>query len=98
MSYQDAAGLPITFVTALYALRNLGEIKKGDRVLIHSATGGVGLGAVQIAQKAGAEIFATAGSDTKRAYLRELGIKHVMDSRSLEFAREVDSPYQGNGF
>ena len=53
------------------------------RVLIHSASGGVGLAAVQLARRAGAEVFATAGTPEKRDYLRSLGIEAVMDSRSL---------------
>src|SRR5690606_31527434 len=79
MSYVEAATLPIAYLTAYYALYHLGRIVPGERVRIHSATGGVGLAAVQLAQQAGAEIFATAGSEEKRAYLRELGVQHVMD-------------------
>ena len=58
-------------------------------MLIHSATGGVGLAAIQLAWEAGAEVFATAGTKEKREFLRSLGIRHVMDSRSLDFADEV---------
>jgi NADPH:quinone reductase-like Zn-dependent oxidoreductase len=76
-------------MTAVYALCHLGRLAAGERVLIHAASGGVGLAAVHIAQRIGAEIFATAGSPKKRAYLESLGIKHVMDSRSLSFAEEV---------
>jgi acyl transferase domain-containing protein len=85
----QAATLPTAFLTAIYTLQHLAKIRRGDRILIHAAAGGVGLAAVQIAQRAGAEIFATAGSDRKRAFLRELGVTHVMDSRSLNFAREI---------
>ena len=89
MSFEEAATLPIAFLTTHYALRHLGNITQGDRVLIHSASGGVGLAAVQIAQQFGAEIFATAGNAQKRQFVRELGIEHVMDSRSLDFADEI---------
>ena len=65
------------------------QVRAGERVLIHAATGGVGLAALQIARLAGAEIFATAGSPEKRDFLRALGVAHVMDSRSLAFADEV---------
>lgn len=89
ISFEQAATIPLAFFTAYYALDYLGRIKEGDRVLIHSATGGVGQAAVQIAQMVGAEIFATAGSPEKRKFLRNQGIKHVMDSRSLDFADEI---------
>jgi len=97
LSYAEAATLPTAFATAYYALNNLGHIQAGQRVLIHSATGGVGLAAVQIAQRAGAEIFATAGSQAKRDYLRALGIAHVMDSRNLDFVQYVKETTAGKG-
>ncbi len=62
LTAESAATIPIPFLTAEYALNRLARIKAGDRVLIHAATGGVGLAALQIAQRAGAEIFATAGA------------------------------------
>jgi NADPH:quinone reductase-like Zn-dependent oxidoreductase/acyl carrier protein len=96
-SFEEAATLPIAFLTAAYALEHLGHLSAGERVLIHSATGGVGLAAVQLARRAGAEIFATAGTPEKRAYLKELGIEHVMDSRSLAFADEVMERTGGRG-
>jgi NADPH:quinone reductase-like Zn-dependent oxidoreductase/acyl carrier protein len=97
LSYADAATLPIAFLTAHYALNHLGRMAAGERVLIHSATGGVGLAAVQLAQRAGAEIFATAGNEQKRDYLRSLSIQHVMDSRSLDFAVEIMDKTGGRG-
>ena len=57
-------------------------MRRGERVLIHSATGGVGLAAVQMALQAGAIVFATAGSPEKRDLLTALGVPHVMDSRT----------------
>jgi acyl transferase domain-containing protein/thioesterase domain-containing protein/NAD(P)-dependent dehydrogenase (short-subunit alcohol dehydrogenase family)/acyl carrier protein len=97
LSYQQAATIPVAFMTAWYALHNLGKIQRGEKILIHAATGGVGLAAVQIAQLAGAEIFATAGSEEKRAWLRNLGIRHVMDSRSTAFAEEIRHITKGAG-
>jgi NADPH:quinone reductase-like Zn-dependent oxidoreductase/aryl carrier-like protein len=97
LSFEEAATLPIAFLTAAYALEHLGRIAPGERVLIHSATGGVGLAAIQIARRAGAEIFATAGTPEKREYLRDLGIDLVMDSRSLAFVDEVRSRTGGRG-
>lgn len=92
-----AAGLPIAYLTSWYGLRHLGRLGKGDRVLIHSATGGVGLAAINIARLLGAEVLATAGTETKRQYLRGLGIQHVMDSRSLDFAEQVRQATAGQG-
>src|SRR5262245_11143375 len=89
LSMIEAATIPIAFLTAYYALHYLGRLEKGERVLIHSASGGVGLAAVQLAQRAGAQIFATAGTSEKREMLRSLGIEYVMDSRSLDFADQV---------
>ena len=93
----EAATLPSAFLTAQYALCRLGKISAGEKVLIHAAAGGVGLAAVQLAQRAGAEIFATAGSAEKRAYLKSLGVPHVMDSRSLDFAGEIMEITGGHG-
>ena len=78
LTFEEAATLPVAFVTAHYALIELGRLGAGERVLIHSASGGVGLAAVQVAQQAGAEIFATAGTEEKREFLRSLGIRSVM--------------------
>ena len=97
LTFDEAAAIPVTFLTAYYAMVYLGRLSKGERVLIHSATGGVGMAAIQLAQLYGAEIFATAGSPEKRAYLRELGVQHVMDSRTLDFADEVMRLTSGAG-
>lgn len=97
LTFAEAATIPITFMTAYYGLCHLAQMQRGDRVLIHAATGGVGMAAVQLAQQAGAEIFATAGSPEKRALLRSLGIKHVMNSRTLDFADEILSLTDGTG-
>jgi NADPH:quinone reductase-like Zn-dependent oxidoreductase len=97
LSFEEAATVPIAFFTAHYALSELGRLAEGERVLIHAAAGGVGQAAVRIAQRVGAEIFATAGSPEKREFLRSMGIEHVMDSRSLDFAGEVMGLTGGEG-
>ncbi|MCC6356328.1 MAG: SDR family NAD(P)-dependent oxidoreductase [Verrucomicrobiae bacterium] len=97
MGFEEAATIPICFLTAHLALHELGRLKPGERVLIHAASGGVGLAAIQIARQIGAEIFATAGSERKRDYLRSVGIAHVMDSRSVEFAQQILSATAGQG-
>ena len=96
-SAEDAVTIPIAYVTAWFALHHLGKIAAGDRVLVHAAAGGVGLAAVHLALRAGAEVFATAGSDEKRAMLASLGVRHVMSSRTLDFAREILDETDGHG-
>lgn len=93
----EAATVPSAFATAHYALNHVGRMRQGDKVFIHVATGGVGMAAVQLAQAAGAEIFATAGNPDKRRLLREMGVPHVMDSRSLKFADDVMRITGGRG-
>ena len=88
LSFFEATNF-IGYLTAYRALVDVARLEKGEKVLIHNATGGVGIPAVQIAQHIGAEIFATAGTEKKREYLRNLGIKHVMDSRSLSFVDDI---------
>jgi len=94
---EDAAGVPVAFLTAQFGLMRLAQLKRGQSVLIHSAAGGVGLAAVQLAQRQGATVFATAGSPEKRDLLRSLGIAHVMDSRALAFADQVLGATGGKG-
>ncbi len=94
---EQAAGLPIALVTARIALVEYAGLQPGQRVLIHAATGGVGHAAVQVARAAGAEVFATAGTEAKRAYLRGLGVQRIYDSRSLDFARQIRNDTQERG-
>ncbi len=97
LDYREAATIPICFLTAHLALRRLGRMKPGERVLIHAASGGVGLAALQIARRLGLEVFATAGSPRKREFLESQGVNHVMDSRSLDFARQILEATGGEG-
>ncbi|HEY7820499.1 MAG TPA: type I polyketide synthase, partial [Vicinamibacteria bacterium] len=97
IGFEAAATLPIAFLTAQYALHHVGRIAPGETVLIHSATGGVGLAAIQLAQRAGARVFATAGTEEKRGILRSLGVPLVMDSRTLDFADQVLEATSGRG-
>lgn len=97
LSSVDAVTLPNAFLTAHYCLQSIAELRPGQRVLIHAATGGVGLAAVQLARLAGSEIFATAGSHEKREFLRGLGITQVFNSRSLDFVQEISAATGGQG-
>ncbi|SON63260.1 Mycocerosic acid synthase-like polyketide synthase [Mycobacterium simulans] len=93
----QAAAVTTAAATAWYGLHDLARIKAGDKVLIHSGTGGVGRAAIAIARAAGAEIFATAGSPQRRKLLRNMGIEHVYDSRSIEFAEQIRRDTDGKG-
>jgi acyl transferase domain-containing protein/acyl carrier protein len=97
LSHEVAASLPIAFVTARYALEHLTRLRRGERVMIHAAAGGVGLAAVQLAHRLGARVFATAGSEDKRAYLVGRGVECVLDSRSLAFAADIMRATDGAG-
>jgi len=97
LTAEAAAAASTGYVTAWYGLCDLARIGPGDRVLIHSATGGVGQAAMAIAGQAGAEIFATAGSPGRRQLLRDMGIEHVYDSRSTDFADEIRRDTDGYG-
>src|SRR6185436_14650032 len=88
---------PTAYLTALYALRELARLEPGEKVLIHSASGGFGLAAVAVARLLGGEVLATAGNAEKRAFLRALGVEHVMDSRALSFGDEARERTGGRG-
>ena len=94
---EQAAAVTTATATAWYGLHEQARINSGDKVLIHSGTGGVGQAAIAIARAAGAEIFATAGSEQRRQLLRDMGIEHVYDSRSVEFADLIRRDTEGYG-
>jgi len=97
-SYADAATAPVVFATAHYALSTLADVKVGQRLLVHAATGGVGMAAVQLARHLGLEVFATA-SRGKWDTLRAMGFDedHIADSRSLEFEDKFRAVTGGRG-
>ena len=95
-SFNQSATIPTTFLTAHYGLHHLAKIKPGDKVLVHAAAGGVGIAAVQLVQQASGEVFATA-SPPKWEFVKSLGVKHVMNSRTLDFADEIMKTTNGEG-
>lgn len=97
MTTEVAAAISTAYATAWCGLHDMARIQAGDRVLIHSATGGVGQAAIAIARHAGAEIFATAGNPAKRELLYTMGIEHVYDSRTTDFAEEIRRDTNGYG-
>ena len=97
VDFTTGATIPVAFITAVYSLGTLAQLGRGERVLIHGGAGGVGIAAIQYAKHRGAVIFATAGSAIKRAFLHQLGVDHILDSRSLSFADEVMRLTGGEG-
>jgi acyl transferase domain-containing protein/NADPH:quinone reductase-like Zn-dependent oxidoreductase len=97
MPAEIAAALPMVYLTALFGLKKIAGLSRGHSVLIHAAAGGVGLAAVGIARRQGAEIFATAGSEEKRQLLVRQGVAHVLSSRSLDFSDEILARTRGRG-
>ncbi len=97
LTHTEAAAIPVAFLTAHYALHHCARLGKGDSVLIHAASGGVGLAAIQLAQSAGVRILATAGTSEKREYVRRLGVDTVMDSRTLAFGVQTLEATAGQG-
>ncbi len=89
LSFEQAATLPVVFMTAWHALQNVARMREGERILVHAGAGGVGMAAIQIAHHLGAEVLATAGSPAKRALLGTLGVQHVIDSRRADFTGAV---------
>ncbi|HTW53587.1 MAG TPA: SDR family NAD(P)-dependent oxidoreductase [Stellaceae bacterium] len=97
LNFVAAATLPVAFVTARYSLITLARLMPGESVLIHAASGGVGLATIQIAKACGATVIASAGSPAKRAFLRLVGADYVCDSRELRFVAAVREATGGAG-
>lgn len=100
MSFEEAASLPIAYGTAYICLLNIANLKEGERVLIHAATGGVGQAAVMLAQHVGAEVFVTCGTDAKRNLLMErynIDADHIFSSRNTSFTSSIMAMSEGKG-
>ncbi|OMI84578.1 type I polyketide synthase, partial [Streptomyces sp. M1013] len=97
-TFAQAAAVPIVFLTAYYGLFDLGGLQAGESVLVHAATGGVGMAAVQLARHAGAEVFGTA-SPGKWGTLRGQGLDedHIANSRTLDFEQTFTRYTGGRG-
>ncbi|MCT9088922.1 amino acid adenylation domain-containing protein [Streptomyces sp. ASQP_92] len=98
LTFEEAATIPMTFLTAWYGLHELGALRPGERVLIHAAAGGVGMAAVQLARLHGAEVYGTA-SEPKWPALRELGLDdaHMASSRDLGFVEHFGAAADDKG-
>ncbi len=97
LTMNEAAASLSVYTTAYYALIHLARIRKGMRVLIHSAMGGVGQAAMQLAQHIGAEIYTTAGTDEKRSRLMAMGAMGAFDSHSHDWYDSLMAATNGEG-
>lgn len=97
LDMEEAAAILTVYVTAYYSLIYLARLRKGQRVLIHSAMGGVGQAAIALAKYVGAEIYATAGSEEKREQLLAMGVTAAFDSHSFDWYDELMAATDGEG-
>ncbi|KAE8333350.1 fatty acid synthase S-acetyltransferase [Aspergillus sergii] len=100
LEFDDAATMPCVYTTAIHSLMTIGQLKRGQTVLIHSACGGVGLAAIMISRMIGAEVYTTVGSETKTQYLQDkFGIprNHIFNSREPSFYEDVMRETDGRG-
>ena len=88
MPFDDAAAIPVNYLTAYHSMFAMGNLQPGDRILIHGAAGGVGIAAVQLAKARGLEIYGTAGP-TKQEFLRKIGVDHAIDYEKNNFVDVV---------
>ena len=96
MSFPEGAAIPVNYLTAVLMLRHFGNVRAGDRVLVHAAAGGVGMAAIQLCRIAGADVFGTASAG-KHALLREAGVAHAIDYRTEDFEAAVQRLTGGRG-
>ncbi|WP_079110244.1 SDR family NAD(P)-dependent oxidoreductase [Streptomyces roseifaciens] len=97
MSFTAAATMPVAYFTVHHSLEHLARLQPGETLLVHGATGGVGLAALCYAHRVGARLIVTAGSPAKRDMASTLGAELVLDSRTLDFADEIRRHTEGRG-
>jgi synaptic vesicle membrane protein VAT-1 len=88
MPFDDAAAIPVNYLTAYHSMFHMGHLEAGDRILVHGAAGGVGIAAVQLAKARGLILFGTAGP-SKQDYLRQIGVDHPIDYTREDFTEVV---------
>lgn len=100
LTFEEAATIPLVYLTSLYSLSNVANLRRGQSVLIHSASGGVGISCIQLAQYFGAEIYVTVGTEEKRRFLTEtfgIPLERMFSSRTTKFASQIMQATQGKG-
>ncbi|XP_012058768.1 PREDICTED: fatty acid synthase-like [Atta cephalotes] len=100
-TFEEAATIPVVYSTAYLALHIFGKIKSGDKILIHSGTGGVGQAAIYLALQKGCEVFTTVGTNDKRDFIRKMFPaildKHIGNSRDTNFEQMIMQQTKGRG-
>lgn len=97
MTFDEAAALPVNYLTAFHMMFRVGNLLPKQKILIHMAAGGVGLAAIQLCKLVeGVEIFGTASAG-KHALLREMGVQHPIDYRTKDYVAEVKGLTGGKG-
>lgn len=97
LSFAEAAALPETFFTVWHNVFERGQLKAGERFLVHGGTSGIGVTAIQLAKAFGATVFTTAGSDDKCEAARKLGADFAINYRTEDFAQTIKSETAGKG-
>jgi NADPH:quinone reductase len=97
LSYEEAAGMFITYHTAYYALRTKAHLQPSETLLVHAGSGGVGSAAIQIGKALGAKVIATAGSAEKLEMCKQLGADVVINYRDEDFSQRVKKESAGHG-
>jgi len=95
MTFEEAAALPVVYLTAHHMMMFTGNLRPRSKVLIHSAAGGVGLAAIQLAKMRDCEIFGIA-SKSKHAFLHEQGCQHTIDN-DADYVAEIRALTNGRG-
>ena len=101
MDAVEAASMPLIYMTAVYAFEHVTRLRKGQKVLIQSASGGLGLAAIQLARAKGAVIFVTAGTAEKTRFLAEqmgIPLNHVFCSHDPTDVKRMVRTTQNGGF
>lgn len=96
LSVEEAGGFPVTYLTAYQLMIAMGGLKAGETMLVHSAGGGVGISAIQLAKVLGAKVIGTA-SASKHDYLRSIGVDHLIDYRTEDFEKRTLEITEGKG-
>lgn len=96
LSFEQAAAIPVNYLTAWLMLVHLGNVRRDETVLVHSAGGGVGLAAIQVCRWRGARVIGTASAG-KHPRLKELGVEHCIDYNTQDFREEVQRVTSGRG-
>jgi NADPH:quinone reductase len=97
LSFAQGAAVGVPYATAFRALFDRAQVKAGETLLVHGASGGVGIAAVQLARAAGLQVIGTGGTEEGRKLVRDEGAQHVLDHRSADYLRELSELTGGRG-